>query len=318
MTCRMTAGFVLVSLLVVSTLMAGPIWMRRSEVLIPVNGEECLARAFRALRTEGFTPTQNLSNGVWGSKGSRWTLILCNAAPSGQMWVNLVSSSLEAEADAHYPDHEHVAARMSEPSTASTPVSGGGGVPPGRQGRFLSVSVNGRHAIVDWSNAPTTSGSWVSIVTVGTADSTHIGRWVYTEQKGSGRYENGPLDPGSYEARFYADAAYGNLVDRVRFEIGHDKGASPAAQGRILSVQVDGRRFGIVTWSNAPTDNGSWVSIVPAGTPDTAHVGRWAYTGQTASGKYESGPLSAGEYEARFYSDSGYGRLVERVRFRLE
>jgi hypothetical protein len=165
-------------------------------------------------------------------------------------------------------------------------------------------------------NAPTTGGSWVSIVPTGTADGTHVGRWVYTEQKSAGRFENGPLDNGSYEARFYADSGYGALVDRVRFEVGGGS-SSPGAQPGILNVQVDGSRNAIVSWSNAPTDAGTWVSVVPAGTADYTHTGKWAYTNQTASGRYESGPLPAGEYEARFYGDNGYGKLVERVRFKV-
>lgn len=94
------------------------------------------------------------------------------------------------------------------------------GIPPARGGRYLSVGLNGQSAVVEWSNAPTSTGSWVSIVPVGTSNGAHVGRWAYTQSKSSGRYENGPLAPGAYEARFYADGGYGQLVDRVPFEVG--------------------------------------------------------------------------------------------------
>jgi hypothetical protein len=181
------------------------------------------------------------------------------------------------------------------------------------QGSYLAVRVNGKRAIVDWSNAPTTDGAWVSIVPVGTQDSAHVGRWTYTEKRSTGRYENGPLEPGHYEARFYGDNGYGRILDRVRFTV-----ASDGARGseRILNVQLRGRNA-VVAWFNAPTGSGAWVSVVPAGTADSAHVGKWSYTNSTASGVYDSGPLNAGDYEARFYGDGGYGQILERFPFRV-
>jgi len=75
--------------------------------------------------------------------------------------------------------------------------------------------------------------------------------------------------------------------------------------------------YAIVTWSNAPTSEGAWVSVVPVGTPETSHVGKWTYTNQTAASRYEAGPLRTGEYEARFYGNAAYSNLIERVRFRV-
>jgi hypothetical protein len=183
----------------------------------------------------------------------------------------------------------------------------------GQQGRYLAVRVNGKRAIVEWSNAPVTDGAWVSIVPVGTQDGAHAGRWAYTEKKSSGRYENGPLEPGEYEARFYGDNGYGRILDRARFTVVPD---STRGYERILSVQLRGRSA-VVTWSNAPTGSGAWVSVVPAGTADSVHTGKWTYTSSTASGLYESGPLNPGDYEARFYGDGGYGQIVDRFRFRV-
>jgi hypothetical protein len=54
---------------------------------------------------------------------------------------------------------------------------------------------------------------------------------------------------------------------------------------------------------------------VPAGTPESSHVGKWTYTNRTAAGTYETGPLTAGDYEARFYGNGAYSDLIERVRF---
>jgi hypothetical protein len=179
------------------------------------------------------------------------------------------------------------------------------------RGRYLTVRLMGPGAVVEWSNAPTTNGSWVSIVPLGTPDDRHVSWWVFTKNQPSGSYEYGPLARGSYEARFYADEGYGQLVDRVRFELGAETAPD------ILRVQVDGRGYAIVTWSNAPTPERAWVSVVPVGTSDAIQVGMWAYTNRSTAGQYEAGPLSAGEYEARFYGNAGYDWLIQRVRFRV-
>lgn len=298
MRMRCVVGFLISVFLFISTAAAGPIWMRRSESLLAASGEECLARAFRALRTEGFAPNQNMSNGVWGSKGTRWTLIVCNAAPSGQTWANIVSSALEGEADAHYADHERVGARMGEPSTG--PIQNGS----------LSLSARGdsrTYGVLSWSSAPTNEGTWVSIVPAGTPDGQHTGRWEYTKARPNGQYESGPLSPGRYEARFYGDSGYGKILARAPFEI-------VGMTTDFLRVELKGRTATVV-WSNAPTQRGAWVSIVPVGTPDGQHTGRWSYTESAPSGTYESGGLAPGSYEARFYGDSGYEKILSRARF---
>jgi hypothetical protein len=238
--------------------------------------------------------TANYPPGVWTRQGSRPGTVTPSPAPP----------PAPAPAPAPAPT----------PAPAPPPAA-----PPVRPGQYLSVQVNGQTAILNWSNAPTTPGTWVSIVPAGTPDGTHTGRWRYTENQAAGTYQDGPLDPGAYEARFYADANYGQLVDRVRFNVGTDAALMlRTVVGQILRVVVNGRDGAVLTWTNAPTAARAWVSVVPVGTAVTAHVGKWTYTSQTAAGRYETGPLAVGEYEARFYEDEGYGRLIEQVRFRVQ
>ena len=58
-------------------------------------------------------------------------------------------------------------------------------------------------------------------------------------------------------------------------------------------------------------------SAAARGRPAASHANRWMYTSQAAAGRYETGPLPSGDYEARFYGDGGYSRLIERLRFRV-
>lgn len=196
----------LVTLLVVFAASAAPNWGRRTESAIPVNEPQCMARAVEALRAEGFAPTQNVRH-VWGSKGERWTVVICNPGPSGQTWVNIVSSAPPAEADAHYADHERVGRRMGESSTTTA----------GPGGRILTVRVGARAAVLMWTSSG--SSSWVSVVPTGTPDGQHTGRWIYTRDYPSKSWEAAQIPPGEYEARYYGDGGYDKILDRVRFTI---------------------------------------------------------------------------------------------------
>ena len=161
--------------------------------------------------------------------------------------------------------------------------------PPGRAGRYLSVGLKGQSAVVDWSNAPISNVSWVSIVPAGTSDGAHTGRWSYTQSKASGRYENGPLAPGSYEARFYADGSYSQLVDRVPFEVG--------AQFQRIGEQQDENTPDIAgTW----TYGTEWVYVISQNGPKfTWSLARnnqkaeGTITGKSVSASW-SGPTSSG------------------------
>jgi len=111
--------FLLLLLVLAPTLLGSVIWMRRTEVSIATSGEECVARAYRALRMEGFSTSKSLNNGVWGGKGDRWTLVTCDFAPSA-MTVNIVSAAPQGQGEAHQIDHEKVSVHMREASTTST------------------------------------------------------------------------------------------------------------------------------------------------------------------------------------------------------
>jgi hypothetical protein len=183
----------------------------------------------------------------------------------------------------------------------------------GQASRILSVEITpSRTALVRWANGTPDTKSWVSVVPLGTSDSQHAQKWTYTQGTASGQYDSPALAPGEYEARFYADGGYSQLIDRIRFYVG-----ATATTG-MLSVDATAQRNAVVTWTKGTQDPRSWVSVVPAGTSDAQHVGKWIYTQGTPTGKYESGPLTPGEYEARFYADGGYGKLVDRLRFTVK
>lgn len=304
---RATRLFVPMMAFSLAALAQAPGWSRGQQSL-RITYEECVRRAPLALQAQGYRLDYAAGAFAVGLKDVHTAVVMCTPGADGNLVVNIVVAS---NGEGGGAERQHLQARM-ESSSPSGPGDRGTPGGPARTGRYLNVTVDARRARVEWTNAPTTEGAWVSIVPAGTSDGSHVGMWTYTESKSSGRFERDSLEPGAWEARFYADGGYGQLVDRVPFEIRIGGGAG----GRYLGVQLDGRNT-TVNWSNAPTGKGAWVSVVPAGTSDREHLGRWVYTNETSSGRYPVGPLPPGEYEARFYADGGYEAIVDRIRFRV-
>ena len=89
------------------------------------------------------------------------------------------------------------------------------------------------------------------------------------------------------------------------------------ATGQYLRVSVGSAGTATLTWQSTPAGSGEWVSVVPAGAPDSRYdSGRWRYTADPPPGRFTVMGLTPGDYEARLYRDSGY-TVIDRVRFRV-
>jgi hypothetical protein len=230
------------------SLAQAPAWSRGQQ-LLSITYEDCVRRATLALQAEGYRIDHAAGNFSVGMKEVHTAVIICNPLPEAKEVVNIVVGSNGDGGGCH---RERLQAQM-ERATPTTPImppcptqqaqpqpqpppqpqpqsppqppqpqpQPQPPLQPAARSRYLTVWLNGRNAVVEWSNAPTSVGSWVSIVVAGTPDGAHSGMYQYTNEKASGRYEKKEvLPPGAYEARFYADHYYGQLVDRVRFEVG--------------------------------------------------------------------------------------------------
>jgi hypothetical protein len=90
---------------------AGPA-VSRGELLLSINGAECMKRAAAALQSEGFSATLQAANLYFGQKGIHSAYIMCNAAPEGKMWVNLVVASEAADGTIPGAERERLQARI--------------------------------------------------------------------------------------------------------------------------------------------------------------------------------------------------------------
>lgn len=71
---------------------------------------------------------------------------------------------------------------------------------------------------VTWSGLPGNSHDWITLVPVGTSDSTY-GEWFYTEGRRSGSHTFAAQEPGDYEVRVYFNWPDGGYVVQKRIKI---------------------------------------------------------------------------------------------------
>lgn len=73
---------------------------------------------------------------------------------------------------------------------------------------------------ITWSGLPGNSHDWITLVAVGTSDSTY-GEWFYTEGRKSGSHTFASQEPGDYEVRVYFNWPDGGYVvqKRIKFKV---------------------------------------------------------------------------------------------------
>lgn len=90
----------------------------RGEQLLSITQEECSERGRQALIAEGYTFLT--STRIWGGKTIHTAGILCNAAPNGKMWVNIIVASTHS--DPNVPGAERVKLQGRMEQSASGPA----------------------------------------------------------------------------------------------------------------------------------------------------------------------------------------------------
>ncbi|MBC7875165.1 MAG: hypothetical protein H7Y01_14270 [Ferruginibacter sp.] len=77
-------------------LLAQPTWSR-GEQLLPITYEEAMRRAKSALLAEGYGAMQEGGAMIAGQKDIHTAVIMCNVAPEGKIWINIVVASIHNE-----------------------------------------------------------------------------------------------------------------------------------------------------------------------------------------------------------------------------
>lgn len=103
--CLCSLLFALAFFTFASTVSAQPA-ISRGEQLLSITGDECMRRALLAFQEEGYNATWQGANLYLGQKEIHSAYIMCNAAPDGKMWVNIVVASNAG--DGNVPGAERV------------------------------------------------------------------------------------------------------------------------------------------------------------------------------------------------------------------
>lgn len=205
-------------------------------------------------------------------------------------------------------------------STAQLAVNGI--TPPGT----VSVAA-GSVATVSVSSGPANAMDWVGLYEAGAADGA-FRDWRYlsgtTVPPAAGATAatlsfTMPVEPGTYEFRFFADNGFGRLTTSAVVMIV----ASPAqlvvnGTPPPTAVTAVAGSVATVNVSNGPGNPGDWVGLFASAASDTAFVS-WTYlngstaipaVGVTAASLTFTLPATAGGFEFRLFAGNGYGRLA--------
>ncbi len=201
--------------------------------------------------------------------------------------------------------------------TLAFPAYAGG--PHGGTHLFVpSASVDGSSVVVTWKGTPGNQQDWVTVVKAGTPDE-EWGTWTYTAGKKNGSFTAMILTDGRYEARLYYDYPKGGfkVIERVAFSV--KVGAPKGDYMSLAKGLFEAGETVVVSRFETPGNKQDWITVVKAGTADTAW-GKWTYLAGARSGKFEVKGLAAGDYEARLYYDYPKGgfKVIERLLFAVK
>src|SRR5687768_7895445 len=98
-----------------------PAWSRGLQELT-ISFDECTRRADAALQAEGYAVDSRGTGYIAATKAIHSAVIMCNDAPGGKAWVNIVVASNDARRDGGVPgtERERLQAQMNRQSTGGT------------------------------------------------------------------------------------------------------------------------------------------------------------------------------------------------------
>jgi hypothetical protein len=191
--------------------------MSRGEQRLPISYDECMQRAVRALQAEGYTLIGQGGAFVHGFKDIHGAYILCNVAPEGTTWANIVVASSHNDAGVPGAERQRLQARMNQSEIPPAVACSGEGafglaVSPsaGAAGTAITVSFTAP------GGRPTRD--WVGLFQVGATG--HVGQWHYTNGQTSGTLSfYAPHYPGAFEFRYLLNDGYDEVTARCGFTV---------------------------------------------------------------------------------------------------
>lgn len=206
--------FLLLCSLTEASFAQAPGWSRGQQNLA-ITYDECVRRAQMALQAEGYRTDYAAGAFVVGIKNVHTSVIMCNQAPEGKTWVNIVVAS---NGDGGGNERERLQAQMEQPGS----VSSGGGC----QGTGYSLTIEPKvaragesiavHVTVPDGAPP--EGSWVGLFPAG--ERGHLGQWTYLValRPTFTRSFTAP-GPGQYEIRVLLDNGYDKVAVGCNFTV---------------------------------------------------------------------------------------------------
>ena len=177
---------------------------------LPAGFDECVKRAERALQAEGYGIT--FSGGgkgdkvLMGYKDIHSASIMCNMAPEGKTWVNIVVASSANNGDVPGAERVKLQGRMEQPSNAGT----GGSKLNSLTVNPSAVAPGGKLTVYFTAQTGLPTNAWIGIVpsSVPHGDEAVNDGYDLTYQYLEGKTEGtmtftAPTEPGQYDVRLF-------------------------------------------------------------------------------------------------------------------
>jgi len=228
-----------------------PGWSRGQQ-LLAITYDECVRRAPAALQTEGYRIDYAAGAFAVGIKDVHTAVIMCNAAPEGKIWVNIVVAS---NGDGGGDQRQRLQARMEQPAQGGSAGGNPGGtgregcqaadyslrVEPGtvRTGQPVTFRFASRGRLRD--------RDWIAVYPAG-KDAHSYTQWAYAnDHTDTCSWTLAAPAPGQYEVAFLLDNGYDVMARASLTVVAGDMGlgqrVEPTGTSRYIGCFKDTSAF---------------------------------------------------------------------------
>ena len=162
---------------------------------------------------------------------------------------------------------------------------------------------------VTYSGLPGNVDDWIAIAPAGSANTTYLAGYVFTNGQMSGTATFTAPAAGTYVARSFPNNTFSLIAESASFTVG-----APTTISTDHASYVPGATI-TVTYSGLPGNLDDWIAIAPAGSPNTTYLAGYVFTNGQTSGTATFTAPAAGTYVARSFPNNTFSLIAESASF---
>lgn len=176
---------------------------------------------------------------------------------------------------------------------------------------------------VAFAGTPGNATDWIGLHRLDADDRQHLS-WRYTDGVASGSLSfTAPSEPGTYQARLFAQNGYTRLAESEPFEV-RAGGVSPPPEAAVDAVTLHVDPLAVapsgsvtVAFAGTPGNDNDWIGLYRLGADDRQYL-HLDYTRGVVSGRLAfTAPSEPGRYEFRLFAFGGWTLLATSPAFEV-